>query len=79
MKILTDNRDLVATSSATVVGGFSVGKRFFKLCCFLMISGTTLFAQETNGKTENLVTCASISSMSFYPALVLPIRSVNFI
>jgi alpha-L-fucosidase len=32
-------------SFAAVAGRFSAGKRFFLLCCFLILSGTTLFAQ----------------------------------
>jgi beta-lactamase superfamily II metal-dependent hydrolase len=53
MRTLTNRRDFVKPSSATVAGGFSIGKILFLTCCFLIISGTTLFAQTGQYETQD--------------------------
>jgi hypothetical protein len=61
MRPLTDRRDLITQSSAKVAGGFSVGKTVFLTCCFLIISGTTLFAQTA--KNEDAAVALKVVSV----------------
>jgi alpha-L-fucosidase len=78
MRTLKNGRDLITLSSAGVAGGLSVGKTIFLTCCFLILSGTTLFAQETDGKTENIVPSAEQVKKDRARNIVLPESDAHY-
>jgi alpha-L-fucosidase len=54
MNTFTNRRNLITPSSVTVTGGFLSGRKIFALiCCFLITSGISLFAQKA--KTDIIV------------------------